>query len=123
MGKLLQSCKVGMRNFQDTFEACKRPFIIAFSTCMTVPLIIKRSITYMIVPYMIDKIKILLTIKKENFYSDTILKPRNKHNCNNDKPFSLLEDGKCLNKLSLRKIQQLQKSGSRKLDVFYHLKF
>ena len=27
-----------MRNFQDTFETCKRSFIIAFSICMTVPL-------------------------------------------------------------------------------------
>ena len=28
-----------MRNFQDTFETRKRPFISAFSICMTVPLI------------------------------------------------------------------------------------
>ena len=27
-----------MRNFQDTFEICKRLFIRAFSICMTVPL-------------------------------------------------------------------------------------
>ena len=26
-----------MRNFQDTFETCKRSFISAFSICMTVP--------------------------------------------------------------------------------------
>ena len=28
-----------MRNFQDTFETCKRSFISTFSICMTVPLI------------------------------------------------------------------------------------
>ena len=27
-----------MRNFQDTFETRKRPFISGFSICMTVPL-------------------------------------------------------------------------------------
>ena len=27
-----------MRNFQDTFETRKRPFISVFSICMTVPL-------------------------------------------------------------------------------------
>ena len=30
--------KVGMRNFQDTFETSNRSFIGAFSICMTVPL-------------------------------------------------------------------------------------
>ena len=29
-----------MQNFQDTFEIRKRSFIIAFSICMTVPLIV-----------------------------------------------------------------------------------
>ena len=29
-----------MRNFQDTFKTRKRSFISAFSTCMTVPLIL-----------------------------------------------------------------------------------
>ena len=28
-----------MRNFQDTFEIRKRPFISVYSVCMTVPLI------------------------------------------------------------------------------------
>ena len=28
-----------MRNFQDTFESCKRSFISAFLLCMTLPLI------------------------------------------------------------------------------------
>ena len=37
-GKLLQNYKVGMRNFQDTFETRKRSFINVFSICMTVPL-------------------------------------------------------------------------------------
>ena len=27
-----------MRDFQDTFETCKRSFVIAFSFCGTVPL-------------------------------------------------------------------------------------
>ena len=27
-----------MRDFQDTFETCKRSFVIAFSFCRTVPL-------------------------------------------------------------------------------------
>ena len=27
-----------MRDFQDTFETCKRSFINVFSICMTVPL-------------------------------------------------------------------------------------
>ena len=30
--------KVGMRNFQDTFETSNRSFIGDFSICMTVPL-------------------------------------------------------------------------------------
>ena len=30
--------KVGIRNFQDTFETCNRSFISAFSICMFVPL-------------------------------------------------------------------------------------
>ena len=30
---------VEMRNFQDTFEMCKRSFVSAFSICMTLPLI------------------------------------------------------------------------------------
>ena len=29
-----------MRNFQDTFQTCSRSFIIDFSVCMTVPLIV-----------------------------------------------------------------------------------
>ena len=29
---------VGVRNFWDTFETCKRSFISAFLICMTVPL-------------------------------------------------------------------------------------
>ena len=35
-----------MRNFQDTFETLKRPFIDAFSIYMAVPLTMKRSIAY-----------------------------------------------------------------------------
>ena len=31
---------VGMQNIQDTFETTNRSFINAFSTCMTVPLIV-----------------------------------------------------------------------------------
>ena len=33
-----------MRNFQDTFEICKRSFISDFSICMTVPLKIALAI-------------------------------------------------------------------------------
>ena len=32
-----------MQNFQDTFEIRKRPFIGAFSICMTIPLILKAE--------------------------------------------------------------------------------
>ena len=32
-----------MRNFQDTFETCKRSFIATFSICMTVHLTFKNS--------------------------------------------------------------------------------
>ena len=32
-----------MQNFQDTFEKRKRPFISAFSICVTVPLRMKTS--------------------------------------------------------------------------------
>ena len=40
MGKLLQKKKkkIGMQNFQDTFETSKQSFIGAFSIYMTVPL-------------------------------------------------------------------------------------
>ena len=41
--KLPQNCKVGMRNFQDTFETCNWPFICDFSICMTVPLMNLRK--------------------------------------------------------------------------------
>ena len=63
---------------------------------------------------MIDKIGIQLTIKKENHYSDTFLKSRNKHNCYNDKPFSLPEDVKCLYKLSPRENSTQTKIGLSK---------
>ena len=36
---------VGMNNFQDTFKTVKRSFIIAFSICMIVPLIMICIIT------------------------------------------------------------------------------
>ena len=29
---------VGMQNFQDSFETCKRSFVSGFLICMTVPL-------------------------------------------------------------------------------------
>ena len=87
---------------------------VLFSICMTVPLTIKRNITYMTASYMIDKIGIQLTIKKENHYSDTFLKSRNNHNCNNDKPFSLPEDVKCLYKLSSRENSTQTKIGLSK---------
>ena len=34
---------VGMQNFQDNFETRKRLFISAFSSCMTVPLKIRKK--------------------------------------------------------------------------------
>ena len=34
-----------MRNFQDSFETCKRSFIIAFSNYMTVPLKVGSCLT------------------------------------------------------------------------------
>ena len=39
MGKLLQNYKVvGIPNFKDIFETCKRSFKSDFSICMIVPL-------------------------------------------------------------------------------------
>ena len=36
--------KIGMQNFQDTFETCKQSFTSAFSVCMTVPLTATRDL-------------------------------------------------------------------------------
>ena len=42
-----------MRNFQDTFETRKRPFISAFSICMTVPLKdVYKNVNKMFIEYL-----------------------------------------------------------------------
>ena len=66
-----KSYMIGMRNFQDTFETCKRSIICAFYICITVPLIFLSFVVLFLVDMFNEKAPFLTRKKTSVVKSET----------------------------------------------------